>query len=72
MSKYNSRKFIITLILTGAFIVFESLAVLYGFKNKDWNPALKMAPFLVYTAGLYVGGNVVQDFAFKGQKSEKE
>lgn len=69
---YGSRKYIITLITTGALILFEGAAVAYAFINKDWEFSIKMAPFLVYSAGVYIAGNVSQDFAFRGNKGENK
>lgn len=67
---YGSRKFIIALITTAAFILFEAAAFVYAFRTKVWEFAIKLAPFLVYSAGIYTAGNVSQDFALKGNKGE--
>lgn len=60
---YNGRKFLLALIVTIAFIAFEAAAVVYGFTTGNWEPAGDLAPFLVYTAGVYIAGNVAQDFS---------
>lgn len=63
MDKYSSRKFILALIVTIAFIVLESAAFAYGFINKDYKWACDMAPFVIYAVAVYVTGNVAQDFS---------
>lgn len=69
----SSRKFILAVIVTAVFVVFESVAVFYGFKYGNWEPAKDLAPFLVYTAGVYIAGNVVQDFSpTKETKKDEE
>lgn len=67
MDKFNSRKFLLALIVTLALIVLEGAAFVYAFKNKDYKWAVEMAPFLIYIAAVYVGGNVAQDFSPKGK-----
>lgn len=70
MKNYNSRKFLLAVIITAAFILFEGAAVVYGFTTGDWSAAIDLAPFLVYTAGVYIAGNVAQDFSPKDKRNE--
>lgn len=70
MDKFNSRKFILAMIVTIAFIVIEGFAIFYAFIHESWDSAIKMAPFLIYIAGVYVGGNVAQDFSFNKGKTD--
>lgn len=71
MKGYNGRKFILAVIITAAFIFFEGVAVLFGYYKGDWKAATDLAPFLVYTAGVYIAGNVAQDFSPKEPKEKR-
>lgn len=67
MDKFNSRKYILAMTVTCALIILEAACFVYAFKNKDYKWALDMAPFLIYIAAVYIGGNVAQDFSPKGK-----
>lgn len=67
MDKFNSRKYILALIVTIALIVLEGAAFAYAFIMKDYEWAIQMAPFLIYIAAVYTGGNVAQDFSPSGK-----
>lgn len=67
MDKFNSRKYVLALIVTAALILIEGATVFYAFKTNDYKWALEMAPFLIYIAAVYITGNVAQDFSPKGK-----
>lgn len=68
MKSYSGRKFILALTVTIAFVVFESVTIIYGIITGNWKPSVDLAPFLVYIVTAYITGNVAQDFAMKGKK----
>lgn len=70
MDKFNSRKYILAMVVTLALIVLEGATFVYAFVNKDYSWAVDMAPFLIYIAAVYIGGNVAQDFSPKGKLNE--
>lgn len=69
--RYNGRKFLLALIVTVAFIVFEAVTIIYGIITSKWQPSIDFAPFLVYIVSAYITGNVVQDFSPKEKRNEK-
>lgn len=64
----GGRKYMLALIITIALIVFVGVAFVYAFIKQDYEWALKMMPYLVYTEAVYVGGNVAQDFSAVGKQ----
>lgn len=64
---FNSRKFILALLLTASLIILEGAAFVYAFIYRDYKWAVDMAPFLIYIAAVYITGNVAQDFSPKGK-----
>ena len=65
-NKYISRKFIVWLIAT----LFEVSAIVLAFITKDFTLATQFTNYWGGISLAYIGGNVLQDFAFKPKEKE--
>lgn len=63
-NKLTSRKFIVWIVAT----IFYVLACVLGFVAKSAEVAAELFPYWCYVSMLYIGGNVAQDFIFKGKE----